>query len=83
MVRKELNYWRLIAVDTSISPVSDMIVEVYLDCSEISAAQVLALQDSALGRQNRVKGFGYLAPQHTITTGRRSIVLESWKLSLL
>ncbi|KAI9597208.1 autophagy-related protein 13-domain-containing protein [Syncephalis fuscata] len=82
-LRDELKLWKATAV-LSVTPPPPMIIEVFVDCSDLAPSQIPVLMDGDQGRKAKIEGISTNSGGHLgFGSHRRStILLESWQLTL-
>ncbi|KND02920.1 uncharacterized protein SPPG_02001 [Spizellomyces punctatus DAOM BR117] len=81
-LKEELKYWRAHAITSPQPP--PLIIDIFLDLSALTASQVLMLRDELTQRRQRI-GHEHLQavdPSTGISGRHKSVLLESWQLTL-
>jgi hypothetical protein len=80
VLREELKFWK---GQLSIQQTPPLIVEIFLDISQIPTNQSLVLTDPTSGRRQRISTESLTSTDHNGTTFRKErILLETWQLTL-
>ncbi|KAJ3215553.1 autophagy protein 13 [Dinochytrium kinnereticum] len=81
-LRTEMKQWR--SMTSSASPPPPLIIDLYLDLSELAPNQILILKDEVTQRRKRIAP--ELLQVHDMATGalmkRKRVLLETWQLSM-
>jgi hypothetical protein len=80
-LREELKFWKGQLLSTQQAP--PLIVDIFLDISNLPSNLSLILTDSTTGRRHRIKGEDLMViDAHGIPQRKERILLETWQLSL-
>ena len=78
-LRGELKQWREFSNKGTMSP---LIIEIYLDTSKLNPSQMLLLKNESTGRYEALGNDQMADFENDIPIRKRSILLESWQLTL-